>query len=69
VRLVVAEAGPLAVLAASAAVLGVAYVVAVLMLGVPTMGERHAVRERALAMRLRVRLDRRTVGVRSGLEP
>jgi O-antigen/teichoic acid export membrane protein len=69
VRLVVAEAGPLAVLAASAAVLGVAYVVAVLMLGVPTMGERHAVRERALAMLLRVRLDRRTVGVRSGLEP
>jgi uncharacterized membrane protein len=69
VRLVVAEAGPLAVLAASAAVLGVAYVVAVLMLGVPTMGERHGIRERALAMLLRVRLDRRTVGVRSGLEP
>ena len=69
VRLVVAEAGPLAVLAASSAVLGVAYVVSVLALGVPTVGERHAVRERALAMLLRVGLDRRTVGVRSGLEP
>jgi O-antigen/teichoic acid export membrane protein len=68
VRLVVAEAGPLAVLAASSAVLGVAYVVSVLALGVPTVGERHAVRERALAMLLRVGLDRRTVGVRSGLE-
>jgi hypothetical protein len=69
VRLVVAEAGPLAVLAASSAVLGVAYVVSVLALGVPTVGERHAVRARALAMLLRVGLDRRTVGVRSGLEP
>ncbi len=69
VRLVVAEAGPLAVLAASSAVLGIAYVVSVRALGVPTVGERHAVRERALAMLLRVGLDRRTVGVRSGLEP
>ena len=69
VRLVVAEAGPLAVLAASSAVLGIAYVVSVRALGVPTVSERHAVRERALAMLLRVGLDRRTVGVRSGLEP
>ena len=69
VRLLVTEAGPLAVLAASSAVVGVAYVVSVLALGVPTAGERHAVRERALAMLLRVGLDRRTVGVRSGLEP
>jgi hypothetical protein len=57
------------VLAASSAVLGAAYVVSVLALGVPTVDERRATRERVLAILLRVGLDRRTVGVRSGLEP
>ena len=69
VKLVVAEAGPLAVLAASSAVAGIAYVTAVLALGVPTAAERHAIRERALAILVRVGLGRRAVGVGPGLEP
>jgi O-antigen/teichoic acid export membrane protein len=69
VRLLVAEAGPLAVLAASWTVLAVTYVVSVVVLGVPTAAERHAIRQRALAILLRVGLDRRGVGVRPGLEP
>jgi O-antigen/teichoic acid export membrane protein len=69
VRLLVAEAGPFAVLAACWAVIGVVYVASVLALGVVTAAERHAVRERAFAILGRLGLDRRDIGIRPGLEP
>ena len=69
VRLIVAEAGPLVVLAVAPMTLGCVYVVSVRALGVPTVDERHAIRAWALAILSRVGLDRRHVGVRPELEP
>jgi hypothetical protein len=50
-------------------VIGFAYVLSVLALGVVTAAERHGVRERTFAILGRVGLDRRDVGIRPGLEP
>ena len=59
VRVLVAGAGPLAVLAAASLTLAVVYVSAVTVLGVPTPDERDALRRRLLAVLMRVGLDRR----------
>jgi len=59
VRVLVAGAGPLAVLAACAAALGTVYVASVAALGVPTAAERAALRRRALAVLLRFGYDLR----------
>jgi len=59
VRVLVAGAGPLAVLAACAAALGTVYVASVAALGVPTAAERAALRRRALAVLLRFGSDLR----------
>jgi len=77
VRLLVAPAGPIAVLAVGSAAVAIVYVSAVLALGVPTTGEREAVRRRGLAALLRVGLDLRQPALgkvavrreRSRLEP
>jgi len=57
VRMLVAGAGPLAVLAAASAALAAVYVSSALALGVPTAVERDAVRRRAFAILLRFGFD------------
>ena len=77
VRLLVAGGGSLVVLAASGAAFAAVYVGSVWVLGVVTVAERAALRRRALAIMLRLRLYRREPGLadgavrtrRAGLEP
>jgi O-antigen/teichoic acid export membrane protein len=59
VRMLVAGAGPLAVLAAGSAALAAVYVSSVAALGVPTPAERGAVRRRAVAILFRFGFDLR----------